>query len=325
MLASIIILTKNPGPIFKRVIQAVLGQKVHYDFEVLVIDSGSKDDTLQYLANLKDSRIQVYQIEPNDFGHGKTRNYAVSLAKGKYCLMLTHDACPVGSDWLAAMVAAAERDEKIAGVFGRHLAYESASPFTKYELELHFNGFMRQPLIQLEDKERYQTDQGYKQFLHFFSDNNALIRRSVWEKMPYPNVAFAEDQRWAKDIIEAGYKKAFSNEGAVFHSHDYSLWERLQRSFDEAYAFRKDFGYLICPSLRRAIRSFLSLVKRDALFMLEKKLWMSHPMACLRSYPDNFMRIAGCYLGTYGNSIPQFLRNKLSRDRSVFIGAHSAS
>ena len=323
--ASVIILTKNPGPIFKRVLQAVLTQKFDRDFEVLVIDSGSKDDTLGYLSKIQDSRLKVFQIAASDFGHGKTRNYAVSLAKGKYCLMLTHDACPVDDHWLASMVGAAEADDRIAGVFGRHQAYESASPFTKHELELHFNGFLSDPVVSLSDRERYARDQGYRQYLHFFSDNNALIRKSVWEKIPYPEVSFAEDQRWAKEIIEAGYKKAYSDQGAVYHSHDYTLWERLQRSFDEGYAFRKDFGYLVCPTIKAALRSFLGLAKRDLVYILRQKLWTKYPMACLKIVPDNFMRVLGYYLGTYGNKFPIYFRNKLSRDRSVFIGAHSAS
>ncbi|MCC4854074.1 glycosyltransferase, partial [Vibrio lentus] len=146
-----------------------------------------------------------------DFGHGKTRNYGVSISNAKYCVLLTHDATPFNEDWLAEAVSIAERDDDIAGVFGRHVAYDHANFFTKRELKLHFDGFIGHEVVQLEDKVRYKSELGYKQFLHFFSDNNALIRRSVWEKIPYPDVNFSEDQLWAKAIIEAGYKKAYAD------------------------------------------------------------------------------------------------------------------
>ena len=63
-------------------------------------------------------------------------------------------------------------------------------------------------MVWLDDKARYDRDEPYRQRLHFFSDNNALVRRSVWEQIPYPDVDFAEDQIWAQQIIEAGWKRA---------------------------------------------------------------------------------------------------------------------
>ena len=97
---------------------------------------------------------------------------------------------------------------RIAGVFGRHCAYPEASPYTKRDLDGHFGNFAGQPVVWLDDKARYDRDEPYRQRLHFFSDNNALVRRSVWEQIPYPDVDFAEDQIWAQQIIEAGWKRA---------------------------------------------------------------------------------------------------------------------
>jgi len=65
----------------------------------------------------------------------------------------------------------------------------------------------------------------------------------VWEHYPYPEVDFSEDQAWARVIIEAGFKKAYSSDAAVYHSHNYGLWERFQRSFDESMALDDLFHY----------------------------------------------------------------------------------
>ncbi|PLC48055.1 family 2 glycosyl transferase [Pollutimonas subterranea] len=323
--ASVIIPTKNPGAIFNRVLDAVCKQETDFPYDVLVIDSGSTDGTIQYVQNHADARVRLHQILPTEFGHGRTRNLGVSLTEGEYAVLITHDACPATEHWLSSMVELADQDERIAGVFGRHIAYPTASPFTIHELEQHFLGFDRDPIVSLDDKQRYADDPGYRQFLHFFSDNNALVRRTVWQSIPYPDVDFAEDQIWAQKIIEAGWKKGYSKEGSVFHSHDYSLIERLQRSFDESYAFLRLFNYKLCPSLRIMLRTWLALNARDWRFAREKGLTKTSPMIVPRAFLDNLMRLLGHYLGTIGDTLPPRLRTKLSHDRRLLDGLRKGS
>jgi len=151
MKASVIIPTKNPGPHFQKVLTAVLSQSTAFDYEVLVIDSGSTDGTLEYVKDHVDPRVRLHRIEPAAFGHGRTRNLGVSMTSGQYAVLITHDAMPVNGHWLASMVATADSDPQIAGVFGRHIAYPDADPFTARELEMHFAGFDAWALVSLDD------------------------------------------------------------------------------------------------------------------------------------------------------------------------------
>lgn len=318
--ASVIVPTKNPGSVFREVLSAVLAQKTDFAFDVLVIDSGSTDGTAQYVRGLGDPRLRLMEIPPADFGHGKTRNQGIAATQGEYAVMITHDATPASDRWLAALVRTADQDEQIAGVFGRHLAYPQASPLTAHELELHFSGFLSQPVAWMHDKARYATDVGYRQFLHFFSDNNALVRRAVWEKIPYPEVDFAEDQIWARTVVESGWKKAYSHEAAVFHSHDYGLLDRFRRSFDESYAFLRFFGYKLCPSLGLLLRGWLALTRRDVLYLYSQRGMDRPALHFLRMPIDHFMRLAGHYFGTHGSRLPEKIRHLISRDRRMFSG-----
>lgn len=320
MKASVVIPTKNAGEHFREVLASVLSQSADFEYEVLVVDSGSSDGTVEYVRSIHDPRLRLHTIEPSSFGHGKTRNLGVSMTSGEYVALITHDALPAHSRWLSEMVAIADSDPDIAGVFGRHLAYPSANPFTVRELVLHFEGFVRDPLVWLADTDRYRSDLGYRQYLHFFSDNNALIRRSVWRVHPYPDVDFAEDQIWAKLIIEAGYKKAYAHDAVVFHSHDYSVIERLQRSFDESFAFLRLFGYVLCPSVRMAFRSAVGLTQRDLAFARSSGLWRTHPWAVVRMPLDNLMRTLGHYFGGRGMTLPRAVRNALSWDHKLMAG-----
>jgi rhamnosyltransferase len=320
MKASVIIPTKNPGVIFRRVLQAVCTQRTDFDFEVLVIDSGSTDGTVEFVRSFGDSKLRLHEISPSDFGHGRTRNLGVALTSGEYAVLITHDACPESAEWLVNLVALADSDSEIAGVFGRHIAYPSASPFTTEELNLHFSGFAAAKIVSLDDRGRYDREEGYRQFLHFFSDNNALIRRSVWEKIPYPDVDFAEDQIWAQKIIESGFKKAYAADAVVVHSHDYSLIERLQRSFDESYAFRRLFGYRLCVGPRALMKSWAALTARDFRFAKENNLWKTHAKLIALMPFDNLMRLLGHYLGARGDRLPASVRLRLSRDKRMMSG-----
>lgn len=317
---SVIIPTKNPGMVFRRVLTSVRQQKTAFPFDILIIDSGSTDGTIDYVKSMEDTRVRLHQIPPSEFGHGRTRNLAASLTTGQYVAMITHDACPATDVWLENLVNVADRDIRIAGVFGRHIAYPDANSFTTHELEMHFAGFEVNPIVSLDDPQRYAIDVGYRQYLHFFSDNNALIRRSAWESIPYPDVNFAEDQIWAQKIIEAGWYKAYASDAVVFHSHDYTLFERLQRSFDESYAFLRLFGYQLCPDLRTMIKSWAALSARDMRFARAKGLWLQAPMAVAAAPFDNLMRVLGHYLGTRGDRLKLATQQKLSRDYRVHTG-----
>lgn len=318
--ASVIIPTKNPGQIFHAVLSSVCRQKTAFQFEILVIDSGSTDGTIEYVKSITDARVRLHEIAPSEFGHGRTRNLAVSLTTGQYAVLITHDACPASEAWLANLVRTADQDRRIAGVFGRHIAYPGASPFIARELEMHFAGFEAIPVVSLDDPHRYADDESYRQHLHFFSDNNALIRRAVWEKIAYPDVDFAEDQIWAQKVIEAGWLKAYASDAVVFHSHDYSLIERLQRSFDESYAYLRLFGYHLCSDLSALIKSWGALTVRDLCFARESGLWRRNMVSVMRAPVDNFMRVLGYYLGARGDRLPKMVRQSLSRDRRMLAG-----
>lgn len=315
---AIVIPTKNSMPVLRRVMDAVLNQNTPWPYEVIVIDSGSRDGTIEYLRSLEN--IRLIEIAPESFGHGKTRNLGIEIADAEFVAFLTHDAEPADSEWLAKLVAAAEQDERIAGVFGHHIAYDTASPFIKDDLDRHFKGFLDHPLVVHRDLDpgRYEKDIGWRQFLHFYSDNNSLLRKSVWKKIPYPDVEFAEDQLWARAIIEAGYAKAYAPDAGVYHSHDYSPSEQLRRAFDESRNFKKYFGYELSPRLVPA----LGAMARFSLQALRQDLDARHGKVSLR---DRLLRarqraglVAGHFLGANHEKLPRQVTARLSLDNRVF-------
>ncbi|MFZ5580737.1 MAG: glycosyltransferase family 2 protein [Pseudomonadota bacterium] len=314
--ASVVIPVKNGGELFKRVLEKVLEQQTPWPFEILVIDSGSRDGSAEYAES---RGVRVEHIDPTSFGHGRTRNLGASLTSGEFIVFLTHDATPADQTWLHNLVAACDLTPRTAGAFGRHIAYPDASPITRRELATHFAGFGSEALtVRMESRQRYDNEEGYRQFLHFFSNNNSCLRRSVWESIPFPNVDFAEDQAWAKQIIEAGYEKAYAPQACVYHSHDFGIVETAQRSFDESRALRRIFGYLLVPSLFRGLRSWAYLVRRDLSWLREDvPSRRQRLILTLRSPLLAFARIAGQYLGGRENALPAWATRVISRDKGI--------
>ena len=88
---SIVIPTKNAGALFDKVLERVFQQETNYTYEVICVDSGSSDGTLDII---KKYPCLLYQIPASEFGHGKTRVYGASKGTGEYIIFITQDAMP---------------------------------------------------------------------------------------------------------------------------------------------------------------------------------------------------------------------------------------
>lgn len=312
--ASVVIPAKNPGAVFRSVLDRVLAQDCPWPYEVLVIDSGSRDGTVDFVRSREG--VRLHEIAAEAFGHGRTRNLGVSLTGGEFVAFLTQDALPADRTWLAALVGAVEQAPDIAGAFGRHVAHGGADPFTARDLEAHFRAFREGPAVvsRATDPARYAADPRWRQFLHFYSDNNSCLRRSVWEAIPYPDVEFAEDQIWAHRVIEAGYAKAYADAAVVCHSHDYGPLERFQRSFDESNAFRVLFGYAQCGTPLTAARALGWHLRRDIGFAWRNGIGVG---ATCGRIARTLAQVGGQMAGSHGHRLPAPLRLRLSRDKKL--------
>jgi len=241
--ASIVVPTLNGGNHFKELVGILNSQKTPWAYEVVVIDSESTDDTIANAKGIQNVIIET--IGRHDFNHGATRNLAASRSRGAYIAYLTQDALPTSEYWLFDLVNCLQRHDDAAGVFGKHYARPNASAYTKRDLNHFFSGFDAGPIVMSKETEPSRLPSGKQrlQYLYFYSDNNSCMRRSVWEQVPYPETEHGEDQLWAREIIEKGYKKLYSRHGAVYHSHDYDEKQTFERSVIEARFFAREFGW----------------------------------------------------------------------------------
>lgn len=309
--ATIVIPTKNGGSLLDEVLNMVFNQKTTYQYEVICVDSGSTDDTKSIIGKYP---CQYYEILPSEFGHGKTRNYGASKGTGEFILFITQDAKPVNEFWLQNFIDAMKQDSKIAGGFGRHLPYPECNELDKRDLKTHFDGFgTKNTVVSLADRARYVVDEGYRHFLAYYSDNNSCMRRSVWKKYPYDDVDFAEDQIWARKMIELGYKKLYCNNAMVYHSHNYPLNTYFNRYYDEYKSLYRLHGYQMFHNVRDVIPSIKAQVSNDFSYINgneeieNKRYWKKY--ALIR---DSYRCFAGYISGKY-HSLPEGVQDFLDR------------
>lgn len=241
---SVIIPTFNGGELFREVLEMVFTQVIEFELEVIVIDSGSSDETLDICSAYP---VKLITIPPGSFHHSKTRNLAIDCAKGDVCVLTVQDATPFDSRWLANLVRPLITDKEVAGVFGQQLSRPETSPLSRcckllwyQEWDGHWKKACKRKLahsaewesLPIEEQKRYSR----------FDNVNSCLRKSVWQRIPFPDVRYGEDIAWAKTVLCSGYGISWEPEAQVYHSHDRSLAYLFKRSYVDAKTFAQLFG-----------------------------------------------------------------------------------
>ncbi|MFF1878083.1 glycosyltransferase family 2 protein [Leifsonia sp. NPDC058230] len=296
--ATVAILTYNGETYLRRILEMVGKQEVDGEVEILVIDSGSTDSTLGIVADFPS--VRLHQIANSEFGHGRTRNLAAQLAAGEFVAYLTHDAIPTDTSWLRELLAPFAMDEKIVAVMGKQVPRANCFPLLKYEIKGVFAGFGPDFGTTVFYKDDFVRDDGVLGAISFYSDVNSAARRDfLVDTIPYRDVRYAEDQLFGRDLIEAGYRKAYAGRAAVEHSNDLTLDEYGRRIFDETVGLRQ-IGFPIPPmsragQLRLTLRGVVGdtlRILRDPDFSWKRRLyWLAvnpaYQIAKWRSYRDS--------------------------------------
>ena len=88
-LVSIITPSYNSAKFIKQCIESVIAQ-TYTNWEMLIVDDYSSDNSLQILKKYNDKRIQLIELDEN-VGASESRNVAIRKAKGKYIAFLDSD------------------------------------------------------------------------------------------------------------------------------------------------------------------------------------------------------------------------------------------
>lgn len=239
---SIVLVTRNGAGSLPAVLDAVERQQGTAAVEVIVVDSGSTDDT----RRLVEPRVDLFvSIPPSTFNHGLTRNHGISRARGTLVVLLVQDAVPVGTGWLAALTAPFKSDPALAGTFARQIVRPDASSLTHAYARRWFATGLEGRRAALADGQSLSHLPPFERVdLCTFDNVCSCIRRSVWETHPFRETPIAEDIEWAATVLTAGFALAYVPEAVVTHSHErpasyeFARTMLLHRRLVELFEFR---------------------------------------------------------------------------------------
>lgn len=201
-LVSIIIRTYNESEHLEQLLDAI-SKQVYSHYEVIIVDSGSDDNTLEIAKKFR--FVRTISIEKKDFSFGYALNLGIEKSNGEFCLFISGHCIPLNNEWLYEMIKPFIISNRIGLVYGRQIGV----PYTKFSEHMIFE-------IWFPDKFNHNQT-------HPFCNNaNTMIRKSIWQNgLIYDeSVLGLEDLVFAKQLLDIGYKIVYNPNSTVQHIHN---------------------------------------------------------------------------------------------------------
>lgn len=298
---SLIIPTLNGGKELPVLLEQINKQTVKVK-EIIIIDSQSKDGTIQVA---KDYKAQVISIRRDDFDHGGTRNLAVTKATGDIVIFMTQDAIPTNEETIENLIKPLEEPDVIVS-YARQLPKEDAQITDK---------FLRLYNYPARSKIKSRLDIPVMGIGAFQNSNVcAAYRRAEFEKLgcfPQPTVS-NEDMLFAGKAILAGYKVSYTAEALVFHSHNYSYTKLFKRYFDIGASLDNE---PIIKQVGKAEKKGFHFICNQLKFVREKGSLADVPVV----FFEALCKYAGFKLGENHRMLPKNIKKYLGLHKGYWI------
>jgi glycosyltransferase involved in cell wall biosynthesis len=216
---SLVVRSFNEEKHIRKLLEGVKRQSISAETEVILVDSGSTDDTVKIALQYG---VKLVSIKPEEFSFGRALNKGCEISNGEFLVFASAHVYPVYTDWLEKMLQPFD-DLKIALVYGKQIGNE----VTKYSESQLF-------------KRWFPEESNYNQAHPFCNNANAAIRRDLWKEQQYDEkLTGLEDLDWAKKIQKKGYDIAYEAHAPIVHVHDESISKIKNRYMREAIALKK--------------------------------------------------------------------------------------
>lgn len=235
---TIVIPTYNGLAWLNESIYTFLEQDYAGEWDLLAIDSGSTDGTVEFLERFE--RVTVHQIPQESFGHGVTRNLGVSLAYGDLLLFTVQDATPRTQDWLTRMVHGLESND-LDGVCGGQAVphHPDKNPIQWYR------PIAEDDTVEVFTSDNFQRASPNEKLQMCRWDNvNALYRKTALAAYPFQPLRFGEDMAWARDLLDQGGRIGYTKSLKVWHYHHQQAGFTRKRQIYTHYWIYQLFGVL---------------------------------------------------------------------------------
>lgn len=273
MNVSIVIRTFNEQRHLPELLTAIANQKVDFEHETVIVDSGSSDGTPDIAERFG---CRIAHIEKQEFTFGRSLNIGCDTARGAILVFISGHCVPCETNWLATLTAPL-RDGTAAYAYGRQLGRDS----TKFSERQVF--------------EKYYPPAGELLQAGFFCNNaNAAVTRETWERYRFDETLTGlEDLMLAKTVVENGDKIAYVATAPVFHIHDES-WHQVRIRYEREALALRDIMPEVHVGFADFMRYFCSGVLHDFGVALEQRTLLKHAFEIVAF---RWMQFWGTYRG----------------------------
>jgi glycosyltransferase involved in cell wall biosynthesis len=219
---SIVIPAKNAQDTVSKCLESVLNLK-YPDFEIIVVNDGSTDNTQNILAGYKGIKV----LNTPGVGPSKARNIGIGQAKGEFVAFTDAD-CVLEPNWLSELSRGFVGDE-VAGVGGIQKSPEDDSSFAKaiYDFLRTFGfiaGYMKSGTKLRETAHNPACNVMYRKSI--------LLESGGFQENLWP----AEDVELDYKLRKKGYKLLFNPKAQVYHYRAQTLSGFLKMMFRYGYS-----------------------------------------------------------------------------------------
>jgi GT2 family glycosyltransferase len=208
------------------------------------VDSGSKDGTVEAIKKFNPDRIT--EIPPSAYVPGKVLNEMIARTHEEIIVFLNADAIPLNDFWLERLLR-----PLLDGVADATMSKQHARP------DAHF-------IVDYDYRRAYDPKNIKEENEDFFSAVACAFRRSLWERVKFPESGYAEDLAWAKAVREQGAQMKLVLDSEVEHSHNYTLKGLHRKKFRHGETYHRMYGQR--PNGLRQIYLCLREIVRDGLY-----------------------------------------------------------
>jgi glycosyltransferase involved in cell wall biosynthesis len=276
-LVSILLLTRDGAATIPAVLAAIATQERSFPLEVVAVDSGSRDGSLDILRSSVD---RLVEIPPGAFNHGASRNLGIDACRAPFIVLLVQDAEPASPTWLSRLVAPLQEDEGVAGTYARQASRPGAPAVMRNYQDRYAAASVEPRLQSLGGPDALAALAPAERLSACTFDNVcSCVRRAVWQAHPFKATRIAEDLEWARDVMLAGHCIKYVPEAVVLHSHDRPARYELMRTYLVHQRLRSLLGLATVPSVPALARSIAVSADAHARWVLSAPVGLGSKLA----------------------------------------------